>query len=172
MKEEINLQQTNEQIPEEMPDNVELQQMNEQIPAEMPEMPDYADVSNIYSKDEFYDVFKSVFAWGGDVFKIQSLPISASEEMGARATSNKVYEWAEKYKFFHFCIEKNNGKLAESILMISFIISKINKIAEEKKVNIWGKLWQKIKFLKPKMGNVSGFSAQADVEKQPKPANS
>lgn len=172
MKEEINLEQTNEQIPAEMPDQVELEQTNEQTPAEMPEMMDYADVSNIYSKDEFYEVFKSVFAWGGDVFKIQSLPISESEELGARATSNKVYEWAEKYKFFHFCIEKNNGKLAESILVISFIISKINKIAEEKKVNVWGKLWQKIKFLKPKTGNVSGFSAPVGAEKQPKPANS
>lgn len=172
MKEEIKLQQTTEQIPEEMPDNVELEQTNEQIPAEMPEMMDYADVSNVYSKDEFYEVFKSVFAWGGDVFKIQSLPISDSEEMGARATSNKVYEWAEKYKFFHFCIEKDNGKFAESILVITFIIGKINKISEEKKVNIWGKIWQKIKFLKPKTGNVSGFSAQADAEKQPKPANS
>ena len=172
MKEEINLKQMNEQIPAEMPDNVELEQMNEQIPAEMPEMTDYADVSNVYSKEEFYDVFKSVFAWGGDVFKIQSLPISASEEMGARATSNKVYEWAEKYKFFHFCIEKNNGKLAESILMISFIISKINKIAEEKKVNIWGRLWQKIKFLKPKMASASDYSAPVGAERQPKPANS
>lgn len=172
MKEKINLQQPDEQIPAEMPDNVELEQTNEQIPAEMPEMTDYADVSDVYSQAEFYEVFKSVFAWGGDVFKIQSLPISESEEIGARATSNKVYEWAEKYKFFHFCIEKNNGKFAESILVISFIISKINKIAEEKKVNVWGRLWQKIKFLKPKTGNGSGFSAQADVEKQPKPANS
>lgn len=172
MKEEIKLQQTTEQIPAEMPDNVELEQTNEQMPGEIPEMTDYADVSDVYSYEEFYEVFKSVFAWGGDVFKIQSLPISASEEMGARATSNKVYEWAEKYKFFHFCIEKNNGKLAESILVISFIISKINKIAEEKKVNIWGKLWQKIKFLKPKMASASDYSAPVGAEKQPKPANS
>lgn len=172
MKEEIKFQQATEQIPAEMPDNVELEQTNEQMPAEIPEMTDNAGVSDVYSQDEFYEVFKSVFAWGGDVFKIQSLPISASEEMGARATSNKVYEWAEKYKFFHFFIEKNNGKLADSILMITFIIGKVNNVAREKKVNIWGKLWQKIKFLKPKMASASGCSAQVDVVKQPKPANS
>ncbi len=127
--------------------------------------------SDVYSQDEFFDVFKSVFKFGADTFNCESLAISDNEELGARATSNRIYAEAEKYKFLHFIIERNSGRFGEIVLIMSFLINKVNAVAKEKKVNnVWGKIWSKVsKIFNRKRGNVSGYSEPVDVEKQQKP---
>jgi hypothetical protein len=129
---------------------------------------------NFYTKDEFFEQFKSVFQFGGDTFNIQSLPIQPNEEPGARVTSNRIYEMAEKYKFLQFMIDKRSTRLGETILMIQFLTSKAGAVYyEKKKQKLGGVLWQKAtKILKRNKGKDTAYSAQAVAEKQPAPANS
>lgn len=129
-------------------------------------------LSDYYSEEEFYEVFKDVFQFGADTFDCQSLAIQGDEELGARATSNLIYKQAEKYKFLNWIIERGNGRFGEAVLVISFMIKKVNNVAKEKKIsNVWGKIWQKLtKFsLRKKTVKESASSERPVAEKQAKP---
>lgn len=133
--------------------------------------------SNFYTPDEFYLTFKSVFQFAGDRTGIQSLPIKESEERGARITSDRIYEMAEKYAFLNFLIDKTTSRLAETILMIQFLAFKSADVYKEKaNRNLGSDLWQKIKkYIKHRktaqMDSESGYSAHQEVGRPPKAEN-
>ena len=126
--------------------------------------------SNFYTKEEFYEQFKSVFQFGGDTFSLESLPIKQNEEAGARATASRIYEMAEKYKFLRFMIDKRSTRLGETILMIQFLTSKAGAVYYEKrKQKLGGVLWQKaIKLFKRNKAKDSAYLEQVAAEKQQK----
>lgn len=126
--------------------------------------------SNFYTKEEFYEQFKSVFQFGGDTLGLESLPIKPNEEMGARATASRIYEMAEKYKFLRFMIDKRSTRLGETILMIQFLTSKAGAVYYEKrKQKLGGVLWQKAtKLFKRNKAKDSDYSEQVAAEKQQK----
>ena len=126
--------------------------------------------SPYYTPDEFYEQFKSVFKFGGDTFHIESLPIQPNEEAGARVTSDRIYEMAEKYKFLRFMIDRRSTRIGETILMIQFLTSKAGAVYYEKrKQKLGGVLWQKAaKFFKRNKGKDSASLAQVEAEKPQK----
>lgn len=131
---------------------------------------------SIYTKEEFYQAFKSVFQYCGDQFDIKSMPIQPAEEQGARVTSNRIYEMAEKYAFMRFMINKNNSRILETILMIQFITGKASAIYREKtNISLGSILWKKTRKAlhltgKKPMESESAYSEPVDPEKQQKPA--
>lgn len=134
------------------------------------------DFSRFYTEEEFYQAFKSVFQFGGDRLHIEALPIKASEEAGARITSNRIYEMAQKYAFLRFIIDKRSTRIGETILMIQFLAFKASDVYKEKtKLNLGGTLWQKVKglFNKRRQATVkdTAYSEPPVAERQPRPEN-
>ena len=129
-----------------------------------------------YSKDEFFEVFKSVFDYAGNLTGTESLPIQQKEMAGARITSDRLYETAEKYAFMRPLIRRNTSRVMETILMIQFIGGKASAVYKEKtSLNLGGVLWKKAKKvfgIKQKVASVSDYSEQAVAEKQQKADNS
>ena len=135
------------------------------------------DFSNFYTQDEFYQAFKSVFQFGGDRLHIEALPIKQSEEPGARITSNRIYEMAQKYAFLRFIIDKRSTRIGETILMIQFLALKAGDVYREKtKANLGGALWQKAKGIfnrrRQATAKDTAYSVPPAAEKQQKPENS
>lgn len=136
-----------------------------------------SDFSRFYTPEEFYEQFKSVFQFAGDRTGIQSLPIKEGEERGARITSDRIYEMAEKYAFLNFIIDKTTSRLAETILMIQFLAFKSADIYNEKtNRKLGGDLWQKIKKLikrrkTAQMDSESESLAPQEVGRPPKAEN-
>ena len=131
-----------------------------------------AECSNFYTKAEFYEQFKSLFQFAGDTLQVQSLPIKPNEEVGAKVTSDRIYNMAEKYAFLRFLIDKRSTKLGETILMIQFLTSKASAVYKEKRNRKLGlDLWQKFKKLLKKgssRANDTDYLVQAAAEKQQK----
>lgn len=133
--------------------------------------------SNFYTPDEFYLTFKSVFQFASDRTGIESLPIKESEERGARITSDRIYEMAERYQFLNFLIDKTTSRLAETILMIQFLAFKSADVYNEKtNRKLGGDLWAKIKKLIKRRKTAptdseSEYLAHQEAERQQKPAN-
>lgn len=130
-----------------------------------------AECSSYYTKAEFYEQFKSLFQFTGDTLQVQSLPIKPNEEVGAKVTSDRIYNMAEKYAFLRFLIDKRSTRLGETILMIQFLTSKASAVYKEKRNRKLGlDLWQKFKKLlkKGNRANDTVFLAQAEAEKQQK----
>ena len=129
-------------------------------------------VGEYYSKDEFFEVFKSVFDYAGNLTGTESLPIKQNEMAGARITSDRLYETAEKYAFMRPIIRRNTSRVVETILMIQFIGGKASAVYKEKtSLNLGGTIWKKAKKvlgIKTKVASGSDYSAQADAEKQQK----
>ena len=129
-----------------------------------------------YTKDEFFEVFKSVFDYAGKLTGTESLPIKQNELAGARITSDRLYETAEKYAFMRPLIRRNTSRVVETILMIQFIGGKASSVYKEKtSLNLGGVLWKKAKKalgIKQKVAIATDSLAQAGAEKQQKPANS
>ena len=127
--------------------------------------------SPFYTEDEFYEQFKSCFQLAGDMSGIKALPIKQNEEVQARATANRIYAMATKYKVFNFIIDRRSSSVGEVILMAQFVYMKAGAVYEEKKgeklgVKIWSKLFKrKIK------AKDTAYLAQAAPEKQQKPEN-
>ena len=134
------------------------------------------DSSKFYTPDEFYKAFKSVFQFGGDRLGIESLPIKPSEEVGARITSDRIYEMAEKYAFLRFIIDKRSTRVGETILMIQFLAFKAGDVYREKtKSNLGSMIWKKTKGLFNRHRQTTGidmaYSAPVEPEKQQKQEN-
>lgn len=134
--------------------------------------------SEFYTKDEFFEVFKSVFDYAGNMTGTESLPIKENEMTGARITSDRLYDTAEKYAFMRPIIRRNTTRVMETILMIQFITGKASAVYKEKtNLNLGGILWKKAKKVmglnknKTIQGVESGYSGQADAGKQQNPAN-
>ena len=129
-----------------------------------------------YTKDEFFEVFKSVFDYAGTLTGTESLPIKQNELAGARITSDRLYETAEKYAFMRPLIRRNTSRVVETILMIQFIGGKASAVYKEKtSLNLGGVLWKKAKKalgIKQKVAIATDSLAQAGAEKQQKPATS
>lgn len=132
---------------------------------------------DIYTEDEFYEAFKSCFAFAGDVSHLKSFAIrdEGIEGRGARCTSNRLYQLAGRYKFLHFMIDRRSGWLADATLIGLFVSMKANAIVEEAahlslKDILKGKLksWFKIKQTTVKRGG-SGFLGRLGLGKPPKP---
>ncbi len=127
-----------------------------------------AGLNDIITPDDFYNGFKSVFAFAGEYTSTQSLPIQAHEEQGARRTSDKLYEMALKYPFLRFMIDTKTSWLADVSLISLFVYGKTNAVLEEKtgyglnKI-IFGRLG---KWLPKRKG--SGFLARLGLGKRPK----
>ena len=133
-----------------------------------------SDQAFLYTPDEFYAQFKSVFQFAGDTLSVQSLPISEKEEFGARATSNRIYEMAQKYKFLNFLIDKRSTRLGETILIVQFLTSKAGAVYYEKrKKKLGGAVWEKAKKILGKQNKAkdTAYLAQADAAKQQKQEN-
>lgn len=133
-----------------------------------------------YTKDEFFEVFKSVFDYAGKITDTKSLPIDETnkiEASGARLTSDRLYESAEKYAFMRPLIRRNTTRIMETLLILQFISGKACAVYKEKtNLNLGGILWKKAKKMigfkgKTQAESASGFSAQVDAEKQQNPAN-
>ena len=129
-------------------------------------------LDDFYTRDEFYECFKSGFQFAGDTLKIQSLPIRPEEELGARKTADKLYNAASKYKFLEFMINKKSGWIADTALVVLFVTRKTKDVIEEKasetvKKKFFGGL---LKWLPGKKASASVSSAQVAAEKQPTPA--
>lgn len=133
--------------------------------------------SEYYTKDEFYEVFKSVFDYAGKITDTKSLPIDETnkiEASGARLTADRLYESAEKYAFMRPIIRRNTTRVMETLLILQFISGKACAVYKEKtNLNLGGILWKKAKKMigfkaKNTMGTESVYSAQAVVEKQQK----
>lgn len=139
-----------------------------------------ASESEYYTPDEFYEVFKSVFDYAGKITDTKSLPIDESnkiEASGARLTSDRLYESAEKYAFMRPLIRRNTTRVMETLLILQFISGKACAVYKEKtNINLGGILWKKAKKMlglnKTQTDGASGFSGQADAEKQQKAENS
>lgn len=178
-QEEVNLNQPTEILELPQAEEVNLASNQEEIlpqAEEITETTTSGDSSDdpFYTEEEFYNAFKSMFQFGADTLNCQSLAISAEEELGARTTANRIYAEAKRYKFLEFIIRRDNGKVAEAILIITFIINKINAVAKEKKINnVWGKLWSRtsklFRIFSKKTGKGSVSSAPVVAEKQAKP---
>lgn len=126
-----------------------------------------------YSKEEFFEVFKSVFNYAGNLTGTESLPIQQKEMAGARITSDRLYETAEKYAFMRPLIRRNTSRVMETILMIQFIGGKASAVYKEKtNISLGGVLWKKTKKvlgIKQKVAvSESVYSEQAVAEKQQK----
>lgn len=125
-------------------------------------------LSDVVSRDEFYDGFKSMFAFAGECTQTQCLPIQAHEERGARRTSDKLYGMAVKYPFLRFMIDAKTTWLADASLIGLFVYGKTNAVLEEKtgyglnKI-IFGRLG---KWLPKRKG--SGFLARLGLGRRPK----
>lgn len=137
--------------------------------------------SDYYTKDEFYEVFKSVFDYAGKITDTKSLPIDESnkiEASGARVTSDRLYESAEKYAFMRPLIRRNTTRIMETLLILQFISGKACAVYKEKtNLNLGGILWKKAKKMigikgKTSMDGASGFSGLAGAEKQQNQENS
>lgn len=132
---------------------------------------------DIYTEEEFYEAFKSCFAFAGDVSHLKSFAIrdEGIEGRGARCTSNRLYQLAGRYKFLHFMIDRRSGWLADATLIGLFVSMKANAVVEEAtnlslKDVLKGKVksWLKIKQTTVKRGG-SGFLGRLGLGKQPKP---
>ena len=88
--------------------------------------------TDIIGPDEFYAGFKSAFSFTGEWCNIKSMPIQSHEEVGARRTSDKLYEMAQKYPFLRFMIKTESTWLADVSLIGLFVYGKTNAILEEK----------------------------------------
>lgn len=131
---------------------------------------------DFYSKEEFYENFKSVFKFASDTTGIESLSIKEREEAGAIITSNRIYEMATKYAFMRPLIQKNTTKVVETILMIQFVGGKISDVYREKtSLNLRTVLWKKAKKafgFKTKMAKDMDCLVPADAVKQQKQGQS
>ena len=125
--------------------------------------------SQYYDEDEFYEQFKSCFKLAGDMSGIKSLPIQQNEEIPARATANRIYAMATKYKVFNFLIDRRSSSVGEVILMAQFVYMKANAVYEEKKGEKLGvkKIWSKL-FKRKDKAKDTAYLAQAAPEKQQK----
>ena len=129
--------------------------------------------SEFYTKDEFFEVFKSVFDYAGNLTGTESLPIKQNELAGARITSDILYESCEKYAFMRSIIRKSSIRIVETILMIQFIWTKAFNVYQEKK-NVGGAIWKKVKRVfggKQKTVDVLESLEPQVAEKQQKPVN-
>ena len=128
----------------------------------------------LYTREEFYQAFKSVFQYCGDQFDIKSMPIRPEEEQGARVTANRIYDMAEKYAFMRFMINKNSSRVLETILMIQFITGKASAVWKEKtNMSLGSILWKRTKKAlhltgKKQTESESEYSEPVDPEKQQK----
>lgn len=135
-------------------------------------------LSEFYTKDEFYEVFKSVFDYAGKITDSKSLPIDETnkiEASGARLTSDRLYDSAEKYAFMRPLIRRNTTRIMETLLILQFISGKACAVYKEKtNINLGGILWKKAKkvlgFKKQTAGADSESLAQAVAVKQQNPA--
>ena len=157
-----------------MPPPPELEQMEQMNP--MTATPSESVACEFYTKDEFFEVFKSVFDYAGNLTGTESLPIKQNEMTGARLTSDRLYETAEKYAFMRPIIRRNTTRVMETILILQFISGKACAVYKEKtNLNLGGILWKKAKkvlgFKKQTAVAVSDSLAQADAEKQQKAEN-
>ena len=92
-----------------------------------------ASLGDFYTQDEFYAGFKGCFEFAGERTGLKSLPIKENQELGARKTSDKLYEMAVKYPVFHFLIDKKSGWLYDASLIALFVYSKTDEVLQEKK---------------------------------------
>ena len=153
-----------------MPETIEIQNQTQNIPPEHTE----SVVSDIYTPDEFFENFKSVFKFVGDTTGTESFEIKEREMAGARITSNRLYSMAEKYAFMRPLISKNTTHAMETIIMIQFVVGKASDVYKEKtNVNLGGIVWKKAKkMLGIKTAKDTGFLGHPDAVKQQKPETS
>ena len=149
----------------------------EQIPQEMATTESGSGVSDTYTQDEFFDIFKSVFEYAGKITDTKSLPIDESNKIelsGARITSNRLYEMAEKYAFMRPLIKRNTSRIMETILILQFIGGKAQAVYKEKtSLNLGGVIWKKAKKIfgiKPKVAESESLE-QVVAEKPTKAEN-
>ncbi len=92
----------------------------------------------LIGKDEFYHVFKFVFAAPNMIpappFPIQSLPISEPEEPQARAASDVVYEICEESTFLRWMIEPQSVWMQRLLVVAAFAGPKAAAVVSELKV--------------------------------------
>ena len=125
-------------------------------------------LNDVITQEDFYNGFKSVFAFAGEYTATNSLTIQSHEEQGARRTSDKLYEMALKYPFLRFMIDTKTTWLADASLIGLFVYGKPNAVFDEKtgyglnKI-IFGRLG---KWLPKRKG--SGFLARLGLGKRPK----
>ena len=127
--------------------------------------------SDLYTKEEFYEQFKSVFQFAGDFTGTASLPIQPNEEISARAAASRIYAMAEKYAFLRFIIDRRSSAMGETILAVQFLFMKASAVyAEKKNRKLGGDLWAKL-FRRKAKAKDTAYSAPVDPEKQQKQEN-
>lgn len=112
--------------------------LNEQIsaaaamPEETPEVAEKIEkiaVGDVLTQEEFENRFFELFDLAGDLTGVQELKINREksfEVAGAKKTSEKLYNCAQKYKIMHFLIENQGGWLGDAILIGGFCYAKAN----------------------------------------------
>lgn len=88
-------------------------------------------IGDILTRNEFEQRFFELFDMAGDLTAIQELKINREksfEVAGAKATANRLYDCAEKYKIMHFLIENGGGWFADAVLIGGFCYAKANVV--------------------------------------------
>lgn len=88
-------------------------------------------LGDILTRSEFENKFMELFDIAGDIADIPELKINREksfEVSGAKATANRLYSCAEKYKIMHFLIENGGGWFADAILIGGFCYAKANVV--------------------------------------------
>lgn len=91
-----------------------------EIPLENPGVDISANASGMLTRDQFYGAFESVFAFGGAITKLESLPIQPGEKPSANAAANILYDMALELPWLRFLIEPQNIMLQRVIVVGSF----------------------------------------------------
>lgn len=88
-------------------------------------------LGDILTRSEFENKFMELFDIAGDIADIPELKINREksfEVSGAKATANRLYSCAEKYKLMHFLIENGGGWFADAVLIGGFCYAKANVV--------------------------------------------
>lgn len=91
--------------------------------------PDNIQLGDVLTKEQFQEKFFELFDLAGDLADIKDLKINREknfEVAGAKATANRLYDCAEKYKIMHFLIENGGGWFADAVLIGGFCYAKAN----------------------------------------------
>lgn len=93
--------------------------------------PESVKLGDVLTREEFEGRFFELFDLAGDLAEIPELKINREknfEVSGAKATANKLYSCAEKYKIMHFLIENGGGWFADAVLIGGFCYAKANVV--------------------------------------------
>ncbi len=88
----------------------------------------------ILSEDEFSNRFNELFDMFGDIWNMPEFKINQEKTLevaGAKLTSSKLYNLAQKYPLMHFLIEPSGGWFGDFWLISMFCYSKADVVSRK-----------------------------------------